>query len=115
MNSWETANDAAFYGQWSSGGHYDRTFPDYVQLGSLPRNPAELDAYLENKSGGSAAAFNDFDFLLSNLVLLLALQAEVYQALARLPGVQVDSHVTTIAGQARRRVRAPGQQGLREG
>jgi len=99
-NGWETADDAAFYGQWSGGGSYDRIFPDYAQLGSLPRDPAALDAYLEKKSGGSAAAFSDFDSLLSNLVLPPALQAEVYQALARLPGVQVDSHVTTIAGQA---------------
>jgi hypothetical protein len=107
VDSWETANDAAFYGQWSSGASYDRTFPDYFQLGSLPRDPAALDTYLENKSGGNAApdakaaaAFNDFDSLLSHFVLPSALQAEVYQALARLPGVQVDSHVTTIAGQA---------------
>jgi hypothetical protein len=99
-NSWETANDAAFYGQWSTGVGYARGFPDYFQLGSLPRNPAALDAYLENKSGGSGAAFNDFDFLLSEFVLPPALQAEVYQALALLPGVQAESHVTTIAGQA---------------
>ena len=107
MNSWETANDAAFYGQWSNGDGYRHGFPDYFQLGSLPRDPAALDAYLENKSGGNAApdaraaaALNDFDALLSNFVLPPALQAEVYQALALLPGIQVDSHVTTIAGQA---------------
>jgi len=107
MNSWETANDAGFYGQWSNGNGYHHGFPDYFQLRSLPRDPAALDAYLENKSGGNgapdvkaAAAFNDFDFLLSNFVLPPALQAEVYQALALLPGVRVNSHVTTIAGQA---------------
>lgn len=106
-NSWKTANDAAFYGQWSNGHGYRHGFPDYFQIGSLPRDPAALDTYLENKSGGNAAsddraaaAFNDFDSLLSQFVLPPALQAEVYQALALLPGIQVDSHVTTIAGQA---------------
>jgi hypothetical protein len=107
MNSWATANDAGFYGDWSSGNGYRRGFPNYFQLASLPRDPAALDTYLENESGGNAApdvkaaaAFNDFDFLLSEFVLPPALQAEVYQALALLPGVQVDSHVSTIAGQS---------------
>jgi hypothetical protein len=106
VNSWETANDAGFYGEWSNGFSYDNTFPDYSQLGSLPRDPAALDAYLGNKAGKNAApdikaaaVFNDFDDMLSNFVLPPALQAEVYQALALLPGIQVDSHVTTIAGQ----------------
>jgi hypothetical protein len=106
-NSWETANDAAFYGQWSSGDGYDHSFPDYAQLVSLPRSPAALDAYLENDAGRNATpdnkaavAFNNFDFLLSDFVLPPALQAEVYQALALLPGIQVDTHVTTIDGQA---------------
>jgi hypothetical protein len=107
MNSWETANDAGFYGQWSNGYSYANGFPDYSQLGSLPRDPAALDTFLESKAGRNAApdvkaaaAFNNFDSLLSDFVLPPALQAEVYQALARLPGIQVDSHVTTIAGQA---------------
>lgn len=107
VNSWATANGAAFYGQWSSGSGYRHGFPNYFQLGSLPRDPAALDTYLEDQSGGNAApdvkaaaAFNDFDSLLSEFVLPPALQAEVYQALALLPGVQVDSHVTTIAGQS---------------
>ena len=105
-NSWETANDAAFYGQWSGGAGYDHSFPDYGQVVSLPRNPAALDAYLESDAGRNATpdnkaavAFNNFDFLLSDFVLPSALQAEVYQALALLPGIRVDSHVTTIAGQ----------------
>jgi hypothetical protein len=107
MNSWETANDAGFYGEWSNGYSYAHAFPDYSQLGSLPRDPAALDAYLENTPGKSVApgdkaqvAFNDFDDMLANFVLPPALQAEVYQALALLPGIKVNSHVTTIAGQA---------------
>jgi hypothetical protein len=106
VTSWETANDAGFYGEWGNGGSYRHTFPDYSQLGSLPRDPAALDAYLGNEAGRNAApdikaaaVFNDFDDMLSNFVLPSALQAEVYQALALLPGIQVDSHVTTIAGQ----------------
>jgi len=106
VNSWETANDAGFYGEWSNGYSYAHAFPSYSQLGSLPRDPAALDAYLGNEAGSNAApdvkaaaAFNDFDDMLSNFVLPPALQAEVYQALALLPGIQADSHVTTIAGQ----------------
>jgi hypothetical protein len=38
--------------------------------------------------------------MLINYVLPPALQAEVYQALAVIPGIQVDSHVTTIDGQS---------------
>ncbi len=105
---WETADGELRYGDpsvlGSSGpGFYDVMIPRYAQLGSLPRDPAALDAYLvrldpapDNKS---LIPFSGINTMLSNYVLPPALEAEMYQALAVIPGVQVDSHVTAADGQ----------------
>ena len=106
---WETADGQLRYGdpivRGSAGpGFYDVMIPRYSQLGSLPRDPAALDAYLvhldpapDNKS---LIPFSGINTMLSNYVLPPALEAEMYQALAVIPGVQVDSHVTAIDGQS---------------
>jgi len=105
---WETADGIAFYGGHSQTGAGDGDFPSYSQLGSLPPGPAALDAYLE-RTGGEAhaaqdlqvmSAFSQIEGMLTNYVLPPALEAEMYQALAGLPGIQVDSHVTVIDGRA---------------
>ena len=107
---WETADGGAAYGaNGSVGVAGGDNIPSYSQLGSLPRDPAALDAYLARLSYPRSneapaikgmSAFSAIEDMLTNYVLPPALQAEVYQALAIIPGIQVDSHVTAIDGQA---------------
>ena len=90
---------------------HDDTEPgwDYAELGSLPPDPAALDAYLaklvypdgrETQLIKGMSAFSSIEDMLMNYVLPPSLEAEVYQALAAIPAVKVDSHVTAIDGQA---------------
>jgi hypothetical protein len=83
--------------------------PSYSELGSLPASPAALDAYLVRLAYPHSnpptdikgeSAFLGIDEMLTNYVLPPTVQAEMYQALAAIPGIQVDSHVTAIDGQA---------------
>jgi hypothetical protein len=107
---WETADGLETYGSNPSAGVSPGAYiPSYSQLGSLPRDPRALDAYLAHRvyphSKPAAdimgmSAFSNIDQMLSNYVLPPALEAEMYQALAVIPGIQVDSHVTAIDGQA---------------
>jgi hypothetical protein len=105
---WETADGLVTYGAAGTFGVAGTNIPSYSQLGSLPRSPAALDAYLERTHSGvfpavdmrAMAAFVTMDAMLENYVLPPALQAEIYQALAALPGIRVNSHVTTIDGRA---------------
>jgi hypothetical protein len=107
---WETADGGVTYGDnYSAGVDVGDNIPSYSELGSLPASPAALDAYLANigNSGEKSApdimgmaAFSVIEDMLINYVLPPALEAEVYQALAVIPGIQVDSHVTAIDGQA---------------
>jgi hypothetical protein len=108
--SWETADGEVNYGN-SDISLVDPgdSFPGYSQLGSLPRDPAALDAYLAHlvypdskptRSQAAQAAFNKIDSMLQSYVLPPAIEAELYQALAAIPEVQLDSHVTAIDGQA---------------
>ena len=106
---WETADGQVTYGNnYSTGVDAGAGIPSYSQLGSLPANPAALDAYLTRLVYPSSkpapwqagqAAFSGIDEMLENYVLPPRLQAEVYQALAAIPQVTVDSHVTAIDGQ----------------
>ncbi|HEX6452976.1 MAG TPA: CU044_5270 family protein [Trebonia sp.] len=104
---WETADGTVSYGDNSASGA-GGYMPSYSQLGSLPRDPRALDAYLAHRvyphSKPAAdimglSAFNNIDQMLSNYVLPPTLSAEMYQALADIPSVEVDSHVTAIDGQ----------------
>jgi hypothetical protein len=106
---WETADGEVAYGNNYSVVDPGDNIPSYSQLGSLPTNPAALDARLTRLVYPSSkparwqagqAAFGVIDDMLENYVLPPRLQAEMYQALAAIPEVKVDSHVTTIDGQA---------------
>jgi hypothetical protein len=107
---WETADGGVTYGDnFSSGVTPGDNIPSYSELGSLPASPATLDSYLAHLvyPGSSPApdikaqaAFNVIEDMLINYVLPPALEAEVYQALAAIPGIRVNSHVTAIDGQA---------------
>jgi hypothetical protein len=107
---WETADGLAAYGDNYSGGvDPGDNVPSYSQLGSLPRDPAALDSYLARLVYPDSnpapdikgmAAFSVIEDLLINYVLPPALEAEMYQALAVIPGIMVNSHVTAIDGQA---------------
>ncbi len=107
---WETADGAVTYGDnYSAGVDTGDNIPNYSQLGSLPANPAALDAYLAHivypnsnatQVQNEQAAFSVIDDMLENYVLPPRLAAEIYQALAAIPIVTVDSHVTAIDGQA---------------
>jgi hypothetical protein len=106
---WETADGGVTYGDgYSAGVAGGDTIPSYSQLGSLPDSPADLDAYLAKIVYPNSnptpvqrdqAAFSVINDMLINYVLPPALEAEVYQALAAIPIVTVDGHVTTIDGQ----------------
>jgi hypothetical protein len=79
----------------------------YSKLGSLPSDPVALDQYLAKLSYPNANAtqtnkdvadFFTIETLLSGDILSPSLTAELYQALADIPTIQVKSHVTDIAG-----------------
>lgn len=107
---WETADGQVTYGDNVSAGVDTGDYiPSYAQLGSLPADPAALDAYLARlvypgstptKVQQGLAAFSVIDDMLMNYVLPPKLEAEIYQALAAIPEVTVDSHVTAIDGRA---------------
>jgi hypothetical protein len=106
---WETADGEVTVGNGQSGGVYGGDpIPGYSELASLPRDPAALDTYLVRLAYPHSnpapdikgrSAFQAIEEMLGNYVLPPALQAEMYQALAVIPGIQVDSHVTAIDGQ----------------
>ncbi|HEV2255454.1 MAG TPA: hypothetical protein VGS06_19950 [Streptosporangiaceae bacterium] len=107
---WETADGGVTYGNnYSVGVDVGDNIPSYSELGSLPASPAALDAYLARlvypdsnptQVQQGLAAFSVIEDMLINYVLPPTLEAEIYQALAAIPAVTVDSHVTAIDGQA---------------
>lgn len=87
----------------------------YTQLRSLPRDPVALDRFLAGLAhqGHSTAAerqFGDIQALLTTYVMPPALTAELYRALAAVPGVTVDRHAADVAGRTGigLRLRLPG-------
>ena len=106
--TWSTADGSLTYiegGVWAFGP--GRSL--YSKLGSLPGDPVALDQYLAKLSYPNANAtqtnkdvadFFTIEGLLSGGVLPPSLNAELYQALADIPAIQVKSHVTDIAGRA---------------
>jgi hypothetical protein len=107
---WETADGLVTYGDnYSVGVDVGDPIPSYAELGSLPASPAALDAYLAHlvypdssptKVQKGLAAFSVIEDMLINYALPPTLGAEIYQALAIIPAITVDSHVTAIDGQA---------------
>lgn len=102
QDGWMTADGTMTYGGAGSGGN--PIYP-YDKLGSLPRDPAKLDAYFvsldpaktDNKS---VVAFGQIKSMLFGMVLPPSLEAEMFHALALIPMVQVKDHVKDIAGRA---------------
>jgi hypothetical protein len=105
---WSTADgtrSAWFYGGKLTTGGGAPVPVSYADLGSLPHDPAALVAYIAMKEanpktgGGTAsAAFQGIFALLDNYVLPPAVAAELYLAVADIPGVTVNPHATDLAG-----------------
>jgi hypothetical protein len=98
---WMTADGTLNYDAGSIG---DPIFP-YNKLGSLPRDPAKLDAYFVSQDpvktdNKSVVAFSQIEQMLFGMVLPPSLEAEMFHALALIPMVQVKDHVKDIAGRA---------------
>ena len=102
QDGWMTADGTMTYG--GAGVSGNPIYP-YSKLGSLPRDPAKLDAYFvsldpvktDNKS---VVAFSQIESMLFGMVLPPSLKAEMYHALALIPTVQVRDNVKDIAGRA---------------
>jgi hypothetical protein len=108
-DTWETADGEVPYGNNSPAIDTGDYIPSYSQLGSLPTRPAALDAYLAGlvypglpltQARAGSAAFSVIEDMLENYVLPPRLEAEIYQALAIIPGIEVNSHVTAIDGRS---------------
>src|SRR5579859_942933 len=101
QEGWLTADGSLSYGAGSIG---DPIFP-YDKLDSLPRDPASLLRYFRSQDSvasddNSSVEFFQITEMLFAMVLPPWLQAEMYQALALIPGVQVRQDVKDIAGRA---------------
>ena len=101
QDGWMTADGTLNYGAGIIG---DPIYP-YDKLGSLPRDPAKLDAYFVNQDPAKTddkgvVDFSNIDSMLFGMVLPPWLEAEMYHALALIPGIRVKDHVRDIAGRA---------------
>jgi hypothetical protein len=106
-DTWTTADGTK---QYIAGGESTTdTSPKYSQLGSLPKDPAALDAYLAHlsypnpdatKANKDVADFSTIDAMLSTYVLPPALTAELYHALADIPTITARTDVTDIDGRS---------------
>jgi hypothetical protein len=76
----------------------------YAHLGSLPPDPAALERYLADHepslswASPDKRAFDAIASILSQYVVPPRLAAELYRALADIPGVTVNAHATDVAG-----------------
>jgi hypothetical protein len=96
---WMTADGTLNYDAGLLG---DPIFP-YSKLGSLPRDPAKLNAYFVSQDPAktdnkSVVDFSQISSMLFGMVLPPALEAEMFRALALIPTIQVKEHVKDIAG-----------------
>jgi hypothetical protein len=101
QDGWMTADGRLYYGAGQIG---NPIFP-YSKLGSLPRDPAKLDAYFVSQDPAktdnkSVVDFSQIRSMLFGMVLPPQLEAEMFHALALIPMVQVQDHVKDIAGRA---------------
>jgi hypothetical protein len=100
-HGWMTADGTLNYDAGLIG---NPIFP-YGKLGSLPRDPAKLDAYFVSRDPAktdnkSVVDFSQIRSMLFGMVLPPPLEAEMFHALALIPTVQVSDHVKDIAGRA---------------
>ena len=96
-----TADGTINYGAGSIG---NPIFP-YRKLGSLPRDPAKLNAYFRSldpvkTDNTSSVEFSQIEQMLFGMVLPPWLKAEMFHTLALIPLIQVKAHVKDIAGRA---------------
>ncbi len=89
---------------YDAGSIGDPIYP-YDKLGSLPSDPAKLDAYFVSQDpvktdNHSVVAFSQIEQMLFGMVLPPSLEAEMFHALALIPMVQVKDHVKDLAGRA---------------
>lgn len=105
--TWTTADGTKDYVGGGMG--TTDTSPKYSQLGSLPKDPAALDAYLAHLSypnpdatqaNKDVADFTTIETMLSTYVLPPALTAELYHALADIPTITARKDVTDIDGRS---------------
>jgi hypothetical protein len=106
-DTWTTADGTRQY----IGGGFGTTdtSPKYSQLGSLPKDPAALDAYLAHlaypnpdatKTNKDVADFFTIETMLEDYALPPSLTAELYHALADIPTVTARADVTDIDGRS---------------
>jgi hypothetical protein len=107
-NAWRKADGAGFY---TTGTFWEDAGSDvsYQQTGSLPTNPAALDAYLAHleypnpnatTANKATAEFSDIGDMLTSYMLPPKLTAELYHALADIPTVIAKPSVKDIGGQS---------------
>ena len=101
QDGWMNADGTLSYGAGSIG---DPIFP-YDKLDSLPRDPAALNKYFRNldpvkADNNSLVEFSQIEQMLFGMILPPWLEAEMYHALALIPGIQVRQHVRDIADRA---------------
>jgi hypothetical protein len=101
QDGWMTADGTLNYGAGIIG---DPIYP-YNKLGSLPRDPAKLDAYFVSQDpvktdNKGVVEFSNIDSMLFGMVLPPWLEAEMYHALALVPGIRVKDQVKDISGRA---------------
>jgi hypothetical protein len=101
QDGWMTADGTLTYGAGIIG---DPIYP-YDKLGSLPRDPAKLDAYFVSQDPAKTddkgvVDFGQIESMLFGMVLPPWLEAEMYHALALIPGIRVKDQVKDIAGRA---------------
>jgi hypothetical protein len=102
QDGWMTADGTITYG---GAGIIGNPIYPYSKLGSLPRDPAKLDAYFvsldpvktDNKS---VVAYSQIESMLFGMVLPPSLEAEMFHALALIPTIRVKDNVRDIAGRA---------------
>jgi Domain of unknown function (DUF4232) len=106
-DTWNTADGTRDYQAGEAGEATTDTSVKYSQLGSLPKDPVALDAYLAHLSypnpdatqaNKDVADFSTIEEMLETYVLPPALTAELYHALADIPTVTARADVTDVVG-----------------
>jgi hypothetical protein len=100
QSGWMTADGTITYGGAGSIG--DPIYP-YNKIDSLPRDPEALDKYFRSldpvKSDNyGVVVFSKIEEMLFAMVVPGWLQAEMYHAVALIPGIEVKDHVKDILG-----------------